>query len=169
MGASLYGFKSRPRYQIERGRCPKGQRPSVPSYQCFCKDAEGLLELGRQFAVLPGAVQNNVRAILAKDISAERILLKNKKNMCNVLLDGSSWKVICRFDFQDSSHQLLSIPCENSDGVRVELKCISDIYQHTEQLRKRGNELIDKTWKRQSRSSKTEAAVTMSDHETERK
>ena len=64
-----------------------------------------------------------VKAILRGHVDLDRVIMRDQKSFCNVLLDNTLRKNICRFRF-DSSDKTVGI--FNSSGSEVEHK-ISDI------------------------------------------
>lgn len=74
-----------------------------------------------------------IRAICASEVEPSRLTEKDTKHYCNVLLDGNSWKSICRMHFNGPRKRL-----EIFDGAEpkfVQLEKVSDIYQHNDRIR----------------------------------
>ena len=75
-----------------------------------------------------------VRAILYETIDPERVVLRDFKNFCNVLLDDTLRKPICRFYF-NTKQKYVSFFDENKKEEKVPIDKLSEIYNHTEKLK----------------------------------
>jgi predicted type IV restriction endonuclease len=75
-----------------------------------------------------------VRAILREVVSPERVVMRDAKNYCAVLLDDSNRKPICRFYF-DLEQKLLGFYGEGRQEDRVPMEDLTDLYRHAERLK----------------------------------
>ena len=74
-----------------------------------------------------------IRAICASEIDPSRLSEKDTKNYCNVLLDGNTWKSICRMHFNGPTKRLEIF--DDAEPKMVQLESISDIYKHSDRLK----------------------------------
>ncbi len=75
-----------------------------------------------------------VRAILHEIIDPERVVLRDMKGHCNVLLDDNIKKPICRFRF-GSKQKYVGFIDENKAEEKVPIDRLSDIYNYAETLK----------------------------------
>jgi len=75
-----------------------------------------------------------VRAILYETIDPERVVLRDFKNFCNILLDDTLRKPICRFYF-NTKQKNVSFFDENKKEEKVPIDKLSEIYNYTEKLK----------------------------------
>ena len=75
-----------------------------------------------------------VRAILYETIDSERVVLKDTKSYCNVLLDNNVRKQICRFYF-DHKQKYVGFFDENKKEEKVPIEKLSEIYNYAEKLK----------------------------------
>ena len=75
-----------------------------------------------------------VRAILYETIDPERVVLKDTKSYCNVLLDNNVRKQICRFYFA-TKQRYVSFFDENKKEKKVPIDKLSEIYNYAEKLK----------------------------------
>lgn len=75
-----------------------------------------------------------VRAISYETVDPERVVLKDRKSYCNVLLDGKQTKPICRFYF-DHKQKYVGFFDENKEEEKVPIDKLSEIYNYTEKLK----------------------------------
>ena len=73
-----------------------------------------------------------IKAISVKIVEPSRIVMRDAKSYCAILLDDNNRKTICRFYFS----QKMSIAFIDQDKKenRIELKTLGDIYQHSEMI-----------------------------------
>ena len=76
-----------------------------------------------------------VRAIVAAEISLDRIVDRDTKSYFGVLVDNSNRKPVCRFHFNGKSKKYLGLLDEHKVETRHEIERLEDIYQYAEQLR----------------------------------
>ena len=74
-----------------------------------------------------------IRAICASEIEPSRLTEKDTKHYCNVLLDGNSWKSICRTHFNGPTKRLEIF--DDAQPKMLQLEKISDIYKHGDRLK----------------------------------
>jgi len=74
-----------------------------------------------------------IKAILREDIPASRIVMRDTKSYCGVLLDDNNRKPICRLHFNYSQKYLGII--SNKKEERIPIETVDDIYSHAERLK----------------------------------
>ncbi|RZN36874.1 MAG: restriction endonuclease [Methanosarcinales archaeon] len=75
-----------------------------------------------------------VRAILHEITDPERIVLKDRKRYCTIILDNNVRKTICRFYF-DSKQKYIGFFDENKTEEKVQIDKLGDIYKYAEKLK----------------------------------
>ena len=75
-----------------------------------------------------------VRAIAREIVEARRIVMRDTKSYCGILLDDNNRKPICRLHF-NYSQKYIGI-FENKSENRIPIEAIDDIYQYADQIRK---------------------------------
>ncbi len=78
-----------------------------------------------------------VTAILSPEIQPDRIVLRNGKSQCAVLLDNTNRQPICRLYFKSRQKKLgiLGILGEQKTEERVTIESIGDIFGHADRIR----------------------------------
>lgn len=85
-----------------------------------------------------------VRHILKDTVSPERVVMRDQKSYCGVLLDNNNRKPICRFynvvDVEDKEEGIgrnahIRIMNEDNDGERHNLYSLNDLYQLSDKLK----------------------------------
>ncbi len=84
-----------------------------------------------------------VKSVLAGAVDLDRITLRDLKSFCNVLLDDSQLRLICRFRF-DSENKSVGVPNPNSEEVPFPINSLNDIYGLKDVLRERISFLLSK-------------------------
>lgn len=74
-----------------------------------------------------------VRAILRTEIDVNRIVMRDQKSYCGILLDDNNRKPICRLHFNSKSKKHLGM-FQDKQETRVEISKLEDIFQHAELL-----------------------------------
>ena len=74
-----------------------------------------------------------VRAILAKVIDPARVVMRDTKSYCGVLLDDNNRKPICRLRFNYSQKYIGVFGLDKSE-TREGIECLTDIYQFADHL-----------------------------------
>ncbi|WP_211612814.1 type I restriction endonuclease [Halomonas caseinilytica] len=77
---------------------------------------------------------NIVRSILAEDVDISRVVMRDAKSYCAVLLDDNNRKPICRFHFNAKSIKRVGFFNEKNES-RIEIQSVSDLFQYREQLK----------------------------------
>ncbi len=75
-----------------------------------------------------------VRAILRETTEPERVILKDRKNYCNVLLDNNVRRPICRFYFNTRQKYVSFFDTEKKEE-KVAVENLSEIYNYAERLK----------------------------------
>lgn len=68
-----------------------------------------------------------IKAVLGEVVTPKRITLKDNLSYCSVLLDGNTWKWICRLYF-NSTQRVVAISKEDKTENRIPIKEIDDLY-----------------------------------------
>lgn len=74
-----------------------------------------------------------VRAILCAETDIDRIVLRDQKGFCSVLLDDTNRKPICRFRFSETRLQVGFIGPDKGEEI-VTIDGLSDLYRHAARL-----------------------------------
>ena len=77
---------------------------------------------------------NIVRAILRSKVDVKRLTIKDTIDYCNVILDGSRRKPVCRFYFNNPNNKSLAIFDEAGKQVKIPIEALDDIYLHADKL-----------------------------------
>ena len=83
-----------------------------------------------------------VTAILAPDVAADRVILRDSKSRCSIVLDH--WKqTICRLYFNSSQKKIGLIGPELTEE-RVAIERVNDIFAHSARIRETAQRYLDK-------------------------
>lgn len=74
-----------------------------------------------------------IKAILTKHTSPDRIVMRDTKSYCGVLLDDNNRKPICRLHFNYSVKYIGVFDFDKTEK-RIQINAISDIYQYEKEL-----------------------------------
>lgn len=77
---------------------------------------------------------NIVRAIVVSEVDYSRVVARDTKSYCGILLDDNNRKPICRLHFNRTQKYLGLFDAEKQE-TRVPIERVEDIYQHAEHLR----------------------------------
>jgi hypothetical protein len=77
-----------------------------------------------------------VKAILSEHISPDRVVMRDTKSYCGILLDDNNRKPLCRLHFNTSNKYLGLIKSKDKSEERVLINAVSDIYSHADEIRK---------------------------------
>ena len=75
-----------------------------------------------------------VRAIMAEVVAPERIVMRDTKSYCGILLDDNNRKPICRLRF-NYSKKYIGLFGEEKKEEKIQLESIPDIYKHASRLK----------------------------------
>lgn len=75
---------------------------------------------------------NIVKAILRQSVESNRVVMRDTKSYCGVLLDDNNRKPICRFHF-NTKQKYLGILTEKNE-TRMPIESVDDIFQYTDKL-----------------------------------
>lgn len=75
-----------------------------------------------------------VKAILRQALDVERIVMRDTKNYCGIILDDNSHKPICRLWFNTAQKYLGLFDSEKREE-RVAIESIYDIFEHADRLK----------------------------------
>ncbi len=84
---------------------------------------------------------NIIKAILRENIDVKRIIMKDTKSYCGILLDNNNRKPICRLYF-NTSNKYLSV-FSNKEEEKILIKNVDDIFKYTTQLKLTINEYLE--------------------------
>jgi predicted type IV restriction endonuclease len=76
---------------------------------------------------------NIVKAILREDIAPARVVMRDTKSYCGILLDDNNRKPVCRLFFNSSKKSLGLFKQKKMD--RIPLETIDDIFKYSDQIR----------------------------------
>ena len=76
---------------------------------------------------------NIVKAIVAKVVDPDRVIMRDTKSYCGILLDDNNRKPICRLHFNAAQNYLGIV--ENKQEERIPIKALNEIYIYAERLR----------------------------------
>lgn len=74
-----------------------------------------------------------VQAIVCDAISLERVVLRDAKSYCAILVDDNNRKPLCRLHF-NRAQKFISLPDEAKNFERIDIDTLPDIYKHKAQL-----------------------------------
>lgn len=77
---------------------------------------------------------NIIKAILYEIIDIDRVVMRDTKSYCGILLDDNNRKPICRLHFNYSQKYLGFV--SNKQEERVAIKNVSEIYKHSDTIKK---------------------------------
>lgn len=83
---------------------------------------------------------NIIRAIGSREVPVDRIVMRDAKSYCAILLDDNNRKTIARLHFNSPTTRYLGL-FEGKDEHRIPVLDPSDIYQHSDDILKRIREL----------------------------
>lgn len=114
---------------------PSGElkKDSAPRSQ----DSDGIITTEEEFEGY-----RIVRAILREVIDPKRVVMRDSKSYCAILLDDNNRKPICRLRFNNTSRLSMGIFEEKEEKI-VQITDLTDIYQYANQL-KRTVQMYDK-------------------------
>jgi hypothetical protein len=75
-----------------------------------------------------------IKAIVRSVVTGDRVNIKDTKSYCNVVLDNSSRKIICRMRF-NSSNKYIGIFDEDRNEEKISIDTLDDIHHHAERLK----------------------------------
>jgi hypothetical protein len=75
-----------------------------------------------------------VRAILRQDVAVERIVMRDQKTYCGIILDNNNRKPICRLWF-NRSKKYMGLLDKDKKEERVLLNSLDDIYRYADRLK----------------------------------
>lgn len=77
-----------------------------------------------------------VKAILSQVIAPERIIMRDKKSYCGVLLDDNNRKPLCRLHF-NTAQKYLGLLDDEKNETRHAIEKLDDLFKFADQLRER--------------------------------
>lgn len=85
---------------------------------------------------------NIIRSLLAEQVDVSRVVMRDAKSYCAVLLDDNNRKPICRFHFNAKSVKRVGFFSDKKEN-RIEIDSVSDLFQHKEQLKTTVSEYLE--------------------------
>ncbi|TFH86443.1 restriction endonuclease [Billgrantia azerbaijanica] len=85
---------------------------------------------------------NIVRSILAEDVDVSRVVMRDAKSYCAVLLDDNNRKPICRFHFNAKTVKRVGFFNDKKED-RFEIQAVSDLFQYRDQLKTTVGEYLE--------------------------
>jgi hypothetical protein len=76
---------------------------------------------------------NIVKAILSESLDVKRVVMRDVKSYCGILLDDNNRKPICRLHFNYSQKYLGVF--ENKKETRIPIDDVSDIFQYADKIK----------------------------------
>lgn len=76
-----------------------------------------------------------IKSILREVVDSERVVMRDTKSYCGILLDDNNRKPLCRLHFNSSQYYLGIIISPDKEEERVAINSLDDIFQHAERLR----------------------------------
>ena len=74
-----------------------------------------------------------IKAILASEVSSDRIGLRNMKHWCSIVLDGTNRKLICRLRFKGTK-KAIGLYNKGEGEERIQIESVDDIFGYSGQL-----------------------------------
>lgn len=75
---------------------------------------------------------NIVKAILRQNVDVKRVIMRDTKSYCGILLDDNNRKPICRLHFNYSQKYLGVL--KNKEETRIEIENVDDIFNYSDQI-----------------------------------
>ena len=75
-----------------------------------------------------------VTAILSEDVSPNRVVIRDGKSLCAILLDNTNRQPICRLYF-NKAQKKIGLLNEEKVEDRVAIESISDIFSHADRIK----------------------------------
>ncbi len=75
-----------------------------------------------------------IKSILRENIDITRVVIRDKKSYCGVLLDNNNRKPICRMYF-NTKQKYLGIFAEGKNEEKVPIESLNDIYNYADKLK----------------------------------
>lgn len=85
---------------------------------------------------------NIVRSILAEEVDIGRVVMRDAKSYCAVLLDDNNRKPICRFHFNAKSVKRVGF-FNDKQEERIEIRSVGELFQHRDRLKSTVGEYAD--------------------------
>lgn len=75
-----------------------------------------------------------VKAIARSVVDGDRVVMRDTKSYCNILLDGGSRKAICRLRFNSASKKYLGLFDAERNEEKVLINSLDDVYKYKDRL-----------------------------------
>lgn len=76
-----------------------------------------------------------VRALLSQTLDPKRVVIRDTVNYCNIVLDDSRNKIICRFYFNNSNRKMLGVFGADRTEEKYPISKLADIYLYAEKIK----------------------------------
>lgn len=107
---------------------PELQQPQVEVVTVIAEEEDGVETTEEEIEAF-----QIVRAILAKHVEPKRVVMRDTKSYCGILLDDNNRKPICRLRFNFSQKYLSLLDAERNEN-RIPISAPIDLFQYEGQL-----------------------------------
>jgi len=76
-----------------------------------------------------------VKAALSGSLSLERVVMRDLRSYCSILLDNTNRKPICRLHFNDTEHKYLGLFDKGREEDKVRITKLDEIFNYADRLR----------------------------------
>lgn len=76
-----------------------------------------------------------VKAIVRSEVKADRVIMRDAKSYCAILLDDNNRKPLIRMHFNSKSVKYISLFDSDKNGEKIKIESLDDIYTYAERLR----------------------------------
>lgn len=76
-----------------------------------------------------------VKAILSQQLDPKRVVIRDTVNYCNIVLDDSRSKTICRFYFNNPNKKMLGLFDADRKEEKYPISVLTEIYQYAEKIK----------------------------------
>jgi len=76
-----------------------------------------------------------VKAALSGSLSLERVVMRDLRSYCSILLDNTNRKPICRLHFNDTEHKYLGLFDKGREEDRVRITKLDEIFNYADRLK----------------------------------
>jgi hypothetical protein len=77
----------------------------------------------------------SVKAALSGSLSLERVVMRDLRSYCSILLDNTNRKPICRLHFNDTEHKYLGLFDKGREEDKVQITKLDEIFNYADRLR----------------------------------
>ena len=77
-----------------------------------------------------------IKAILRELVESDRVVMRDKKNFCYILLDNTNRQPICRLYFNKTEKKYMTLYNENKDTQEVPVNSLDDIFKYADNFKR---------------------------------